>query len=44
MGEQALTMAIAGLHCHLNANCLLIPAPNHAPLVAQRGGWQQETI
>lgn len=34
----------AGLLHHLNANCLLIPAPNHAFLVAQQGGWQQETI
>jgi len=31
----------AGLHRHFNANCLLIPAPHHAPLVAQRGGWQR---
>lgn len=22
----------AGLHCHLNANCLLILAPNHTPV------------
>ena len=34
----------AGLHHHLNANCLLMPAPNHAPPVAEQGGQQQKTI